>query len=454
MKRIPAATTVLSVFLSWSCTGALAGVVGTQCWIDGKLVGGFPPGYVCPGTGGGGGFSPAPSFDYEAERIRQEAERKRLEAERQKQRELEEERKREEEEANKRRRQEFERAKQEALDGMKGITEQELGLKDADAGRFGLKDSGASETTGPGREGAGDTGPRQPLADPSVVDLRDASNAKTKEWKTAATEPAERKMKEEVDAAARRIPELRREVVGLQTLLKQYGASQRGNVSEFEKWDETFRAAAENSRKNAVEYGLSMFLQYNLLGSLEGRVRKDAFGRLDKLINSTDPQMKRWLGEQLKNRNIELDRVKKAVAAGSLGGDLAALLPGLLPGDLKRLPGDPKDTGKALDALLFVNDLLEATKVVPWTGSQYFQQAKMIGETYTDLAAFGYSVVNVRKAEKATDAYNREIRRLSWKLESTVKEAGCLEKCVAAPAARCMDKCTGKTRFGSPPPSP
>ena len=27
-------------------------VVGTQCWINGKLVGGFPPGYTCPGTSG------------------------------------------------------------------------------------------------------------------------------------------------------------------------------------------------------------------------------------------------------------------------------------------------------------------------------------------------------------------------------------------------------------------
>lgn len=32
---------------------AKAGVVGTQCWIDGKLIGGFPAGYTCPGTGGG-----------------------------------------------------------------------------------------------------------------------------------------------------------------------------------------------------------------------------------------------------------------------------------------------------------------------------------------------------------------------------------------------------------------
>ena len=39
-------------------------VAGTQCWIDGKLVGGFPPGYTCPGTGsssGGGSSSTAAS---------------------------------------------------------------------------------------------------------------------------------------------------------------------------------------------------------------------------------------------------------------------------------------------------------------------------------------------------------------------------------------------------------
>ncbi|MFA7399508.1 MAG: hypothetical protein WCZ98_03395 [Sideroxydans sp.] len=46
----------------------LAGVVGTQCWVDGKLVGGFPAGYTCPGTGGGrsggGGSSSLDSSTY------------------------------------------------------------------------------------------------------------------------------------------------------------------------------------------------------------------------------------------------------------------------------------------------------------------------------------------------------------------------------------------------------
>lgn len=149
MKKHP-----LAVLLVWTAccpAPAVADVAGTQCWIDGKLEGGFPPGYVCPGTGGGDRGSSPPSYDYEAEHQRQlEAERQRLEderqrqieAERQKQRELDEQRKREEEARKKR--DEFERNKQEALRSMKGIAEGELGLKGGEAGELGLKgtDSG------------------------------------------------------------------------------------------------------------------------------------------------------------------------------------------------------------------------------------------------------------------------------------------------------------------------
>lgn len=342
-----------------------------------------------------------------------------MEAERQRQRELEEQRTREEEEARKKQ-EEFERDKRDALRSLKGIGESELGLKGAAAGSdSGLKGPGDAGTGGLGLKGIPDAPPRLP-AEPPTAEIRKG-----------------------IDAAKRRIPELEGDVKGLQTLLRQFGASMRGNVSEFETWQETFNASAENSLKNAKEYGLSMFLQYNLLGSLESRVRKDVFGRLDGLINSSDPKMRKWLGGQIKKRNVELDKVKKVVAAGTLGGDFAALL-----------SGDPQDAGKALDALLFVNDLLEATKVVSWTGSQYFQQAKMIGETYTDLAAFGYSCANVRKVEKANEAYNREIQHLSTKLRDSVKEMNCLKECLDTYTERCFDRCTGKTRFGSPPPVP
>ena len=54
MKRI-VFITLFAVLAGFSIAHAQGSgkVVGTQCWINGKLVGGFPAGYTCPGTGGG-----------------------------------------------------------------------------------------------------------------------------------------------------------------------------------------------------------------------------------------------------------------------------------------------------------------------------------------------------------------------------------------------------------------
>jgi hypothetical protein len=345
--------------------------------------------------------------------------------ERQRKQRLEEQRAREEADAR-RKRDEFEKAKLDTLHRMKGMSASDFSLKDSAAGQLGLKE-------------IEDVRPQLPAVSSAV----DRGGPAGERAKALAAEPPPGEIRKSIDMAKARIPDIERSVKGLQTILRQYNASMRGNVSELEIWQETFNAAADNSWKNAREYGLSMFLQYNLLGSLESRVRKDAFGRLDGLINSTDPKIRRWLGQQLKKRNVELDRVKKMVTAGTLGGDLAALL-----------SGDPRDEGKALDALLFVNDLLEATSVLSWAGSQYFQHAKMIGETYTDLAAMSLSCANVRELNSTTDAYNREIKHLSGRLRNSVKELNCLRSCLETHTERCLDRCSGKTRFGNPPPAP
>ena len=54
MKRV-VLITLFAVMIGSSAAHAQGSgqVVGTQCWINGKLVGGFPAGYTCPGTGGG-----------------------------------------------------------------------------------------------------------------------------------------------------------------------------------------------------------------------------------------------------------------------------------------------------------------------------------------------------------------------------------------------------------------
>jgi hypothetical protein len=127
----------------------------------------YPSGPRCdPGSNWGcrqqgGSGSGGSSYDYEAERQRQ------LEAERQRQRELEEQRRREEEEA-KLRQEEFQKNKQEALGQMKGIGENELGLKGiGDTGTGGLELKDIGDTTQPKKPDCewGNMGS-------SVVDLR------------------------------------------------------------------------------------------------------------------------------------------------------------------------------------------------------------------------------------------------------------------------------------------
>jgi phage shock protein A len=256
-------------------------------------------------------------------------------------------------------------------------------------------------------------------------------------------EPPPEKMRQDIAKARKHMAELRLEVKGLQTQLRQFNASMRGNVSEFEKWQETFNTAAANTEKTANEYVLSMFLQYNLLGSLERSVQKNAFANLDQLINTSDPKMRLWLGKQLKNRHVELSVVQKTVDIGKLSGDFAAFL-----------SKEPDDTTRNLDALLLVNDLLEIPRILPWKASPYFEQAKAIGETYTDLAAFAFSCAKVRQIEKTTSSYNREISYLSTKAKESVKEMRCLDRCLDAYTDRCVDRCMGKSRFGTAPPLP
>lgn len=132
-----------------------------------------------------------------------------------------------------------------------------------------------------------------------------------------------------------------------------------------------------------------------------------------------------------------------AIDLAGKGGDLTGLL-----------SGDRENAGKSLDALLFINDLLETTKILKWGGGVYFQQAKMIGETYADLAAIGYGWHHIRRFTADTEKYNREIKSLAHRMESKVEEMSCLDRCINHYTNKCVDHCAGKTRFSTPPPFP
>jgi hypothetical protein len=113
-----------------------------------------------------------PSYDYEAERLRQE------EAERQRRLELQEKAKKDAEDA-KRRQEEFDRNKEDALRSMKGITENELGLKgvSADSG-LDLKGIGEAENSGLGLKEAASATTAASVAPSNVVKRVDISGIK------------------------------------------------------------------------------------------------------------------------------------------------------------------------------------------------------------------------------------------------------------------------------------
>ena len=126
---------------------------------------------ACVGAGRGGNGSSSSDANAaaaaEAERERQaEADRQRH------QREADEQRLRDEE-AARQRKADFDRKKREALDSMKGISGNELGLKGSDAGDLGLKDLNDSDSGGLGlRDGSNLPGCKWGDQGTAVVDLR------------------------------------------------------------------------------------------------------------------------------------------------------------------------------------------------------------------------------------------------------------------------------------------
>lgn len=259
----------------------------------------------------------------------------------------------------------------------------------------------------------------------------------------------------DVQQVNRRIADLQRQISGIQTLLGGYSRSLRGNRSEFEKWEETVDKAYNSVLDNSKEYVAQMFLQYNLLGALERNVQKTVFVQLSAFFGSNDPALQTWLTKEIGSRQIQVSRLKKVVDVGNLSGDFASLL-----------TGGQEETSRNLDTLLFVNSIMETGEVVKYSKmleeskiftelpSAYFEQAKMIGETYADLSAIAYSWYSINKLTQDVASYDREIKLLSDRMRLAMKETECLKRCLSVPENRCLDHCAGKTRLSKPPPLP
>ena len=256
---------------------------------------------------------------------------------------------------------------------------------------------------------------------------------------------------QKLEDAENTIVAFRKDIKNAQGYMKNYIKALQNNNSELEKWAATTDEAYNNVLNNSKGYLAGMFIKYNLMGCLKGEVQKDVFKKMGNLMHSSNPAIQKWLANQLKNADIRMDKLQDVIDRVSLGGDLAEII-----------GSDPEKAGYNLKILSFLNGVLETSHITAYETfmkkylgampGEYFEQAKMIGETYSDLAAICYSWYSIRKLNTDNEDMAQKIALLSAGMEQRMHEIECLKDCMKNYTDRCLENCTGKTRWSTPPP--
>jgi len=82
----------------------------------------------------------------------------------------------------------------------------------------------------------------------------------------------------------------------------------------------------------------------------------------------------------------------------------------------------------------------------------WFTQAKVIGEVYSDLVVQCVSWSSINRLTEDSESMTQKVNLLIYKQEQTMKQIECLEDCIGGPDGKCMNKCTGKSKLHTPPP--
>lgn len=256
---------------------------------------------------------------------------------------------------------------------------------------------------------------------------------------------------QKLEDAENTILAFRKDIKNAQGYMKNYIKALQNNNSELEKWAATTDEAYNNVLNNSKGYLAGMFIKYNLMGCLKGEVQKDVFKKMGNLMHSSNPAIQKWLANQLKMADIRMDKLQDVIDRVSLGGDLAEII-----------GSDPEKAGYNLKILSFLNGVLETSHITAYETfmkkylgampGEYFEQAKMIGETYSDLAAICYSWYSIRKLNTDNEDMAQKVALLSAGMEQRMHEIECLKDCMKNYTDRCLENCTGKTRWSTPPP--
>ena len=258
-------------------------------------------------------------------------------------------------------------------------------------------------------------------------------------------------IKAKLEKAENTILAFRKDIKEAQLQLKNYSKALLNNNSELEKWgqqvDQSYNSVLENSK----EYLAGLFIKYNLMGALKKQLHADVYKKMGNLWKSSNPEIQKWLAKNLAEADLKADKVEEVVDFVSKGGDLAELL-----------TADKEEAGYNLKVLLFLNGVMESSGLSGYEKlmenalgampGDYFEQAKMIGETYADLAAICYSWFSIRKINASNEEMAQKVKILSAGIEQRMEEIECLKKCMKNYTSRCLESCTGKTRWSTPPP--
>jgi tetratricopeptide (TPR) repeat protein len=213
----------------------------------------------------------------------------------------------------------------------------------------------------------------------------------------------------DLEESREKLTELKTSLDNTNRLLMIYSKSLANNSGELDKWAEMVDKTYQNTMNVSKEYFLNMFLKYSLLTNLDSQYRNGAYKKLEELLKSNDPQLNSWLTKELALQGIKVTDVEKFVDLVLLGCDAETLGSNIFS-------GSPDKIKTNLDAVIFVNSVFEAADWANYENfkdapmfkqmagvkgltkpGDWFSQAKVVGEVYSDLVVQCISWQNINE---------------------------------------------------------
>jgi tetratricopeptide (TPR) repeat protein len=247
-------------------------------------------------------------------------------------------------------------------------------------------------------------------------------------------------------------------------LLKTYSKSLANNSQELDTWAEMVDKTYKNTLNVSKEYFTQMFMKYNLLTNFDPKYKNGPYLKLKELLSSTDPKKSTWLINEFADKHLNPSDVEYVVGLLMLNNDAKSLTSQMFDGNSDK-------TKTNLDAVLFVNSIFESAKWIKYDDlkdapffrqmangknktmpGEWFTQAKVIGEVYSDLVVQCVSWNNINRLNEDNAAKIQKVNLLIYSQERTVEQIKCIENSIKDDNLNNVNKCIGKTKLHTPPP--